>query len=184
MDDEKEIDEPPVRFLTLGFLREIVEAWSAERDRHSTDLASLRDMYDDEHKARIALQGEILRLKMNLADACAERNGLQAKLDASTPLPLDADGVPCHIGDEIQPIGMKSFEVKKIIYNGRQKQEMVGPNGAGEYYFADICRHDAPKPESIDDVRKDATDAFGFGGIEPMIDRAYACGKRDGGDHD
>lgn len=143
-----------------------------------------------------ALQGEILRLKMNLASACAERNGLQVKQGASIPLPLDADGVPCHIGDEIQPIGMKSFEVKKIIYNGRQKQEMVGPNGAGEYYFADICRHVAPKPETIEDVRKAKDNAIAYlaqsgvmgwadlntfsSDFAQVFDRAYFCGKRDG----
>ena len=63
---------------------------------------------------------------------------LQARLDASMPLPVDADGVPC------------------------------------------TCRHVAPKPETIEDVRKSKDDLVAFAVVlSAVLERAYECGMRD-----
>ena len=169
----------------LEELRRIADAWHQERYRHATDLAILRDTCDREHKAGCA---EILRLK-------SERDELQAELGTSMPLPLDADGVPCRIGDVLE---------WEQMGEGRRHGRMVGivRNGHGlvvprcdDGREPCTCRHVAPKPETIEDVRKSKDDLVAFlaqSGVmgwkdlnsfavdfSAVLERAYECGMRD-----
>lgn len=142
-----------------------------------------------------ALRGEILRLKMNLADACAERDGLQVKLDASIPLPLDADGVVIRLGDMVKDggdaTGVEELDLSAIGWK-------VWLDARGDPASPSDLTHviPTPKPETIEDVRKAKDNAIAFlaqsgvmgwtdlntfsSDFAQAFDRAYACGRRDG----
>jgi hypothetical protein len=145
-----------------------------ERECEDNDLR----LDNDELRARIkVLESNELENAEDYDRVKAERDDLKAKLDASMPLPLDADGVPCRIGDKVSDSNGMTHTVCEI-----GDGYISTPEGPLNPEFCQHVSKVAPKPETIEDVRKAATDAFGFGGIEPMIDRSYECGKRDGGD--
>ena len=90
----------------------------------------------------------------------AERDELQARLDVSMPLPLDADGVPSRIGDHIEVDGL-SGTITEVSVNLTES----GPSGTVvirmdhlsfepfcEVYEPHECHH-SPKPETIEDIR-------------------------------
>lgn len=173
----------------LEELLRIADAWHQERYRHATDLAILRDTCDREHKAGLDWCDEILRLK-------SERDELQDRLDASMPLPIDTDGVPCRIGDEMKGYGGRLMEVESLtLSEGGWKVR-----GKGGYMAEDpaLFVHVAPKPETIEDVRRDVNDTVGIKGRDgkfhelsdeaksishditlDLVRRAYECGMRD-----
>ena len=141
-----------------------------------------------------AKQEEVDGLKADMSD-------LQARLDASIPLPVDADG-KAWTGDDVD----KSFSltdgdkatsglVREIAY-GCPREGWWLVDQYDTHYPADKCRHVATEPpKSIEDVRKscDNTIAYlasvsGMGwhdvetfskDVHKQLDRAYACGKRD-----
>lgn len=164
-------------------LREYVACWY-----HTRALFDVADRIDERFSRELtakqdevyALQGEILRLKMNLADACAERNGLQVKQGASIPMPLDADGEPWTGEDVDKPFlfaddaECKTLREIAITWWGRS---WCLVDDYDTHYPADRCHHVASEPpESIEDVYDEAPqDQVSF----DVIHRAYECGKRD-----
>lgn len=128
-----------------------------------------------------ALQGEILRLKMNLADACAERNWLQVKQGASIPLPLDADGVVIRLGDIVKD-GEDAIEVEELDLSARGWKVWLDDWG-DPVYPSDLTHViPTPKPETIEDVRRTVERGYTYRDQDVLcaIDHAYACGRRDG----
>ena len=138
-----------------------------------------------------AKQDEIDGLKADNAD-------LQARLDASMPLPVDADGVPwTGREDEFIADTDERCRLLGVMHSVEGGDFLEVDEGSGRYFIADACRHVAPEPpETIEDVRKscDNTIAYlasvsGMGwhdvetfskDVHKQLDHAYACGKRDG----
>ena len=138
-----------------------------------------------------AKQDEIDGLKADNAD-------LQARLDASMPLPVDADGVPwTGREDEFIADTDERCRLRGVMHSVEGGDFLEVDDGSGRYFIADACRHVAPEPpETIEDVRKscDNTIAYlasvsGIGwhdvetfskDVHKQLDHAYACGKRDG----
>jgi hypothetical protein len=151
----------------LSQLVESRDRWKAKAEAAKSSVDAVSDTLDD-------VRDEVIRLEH-------ERDELQTKLDASMPLPLDADGVPCRIGDEMEYRG-KNFVVCAV------NSKFVIDEDCLSWLVKNDCHHVAPKPETIEDVREEANgidwgtlgDDNSSGAAESLIDRAYECGKRDG----
>lgn len=184
-------------------LREYVACWY-----HTRALVDVADRIDE-------------RFSRELTAKQDEVDALQAKLDVSMPMPLDADGVSCHIGDEAWCFvilwGGKRTETS---CHGFVQSMLLDENGFwllnvtnGQYdedgtevtetWPVTNVSHHAPKPETIEDVRRDADkDAcayFNHGSstascgdcpirdekscnipkVADLVSRAYECGLRD-----
>ena len=116
-----------------------------------------------------AKQDEVDGLKADNAD-------LQAMLDASMPLPMDADGVPCHIGDTVWTKDGKSWFVDGflrldgdfVIYALPGDGSAV-PANTVIHVDPSECLHVTPEPpdsqERIDaDAKRGACEYFGHSG--------------------
>ena len=129
-------------------------------------------------------QAEVDGLRSDNAD-------LQARLDASMPLPVDADGVPCRIGDLLET---EEHIPRKAVgyYLADESTPCVTLDFVSPSIEASLLHHVAPEPpETIEDVRNIAqsaecltnlffhADGEGISAAE-LVDRAYACGRLDG----
>ena len=70
-------------------------------------------------------------------------------------LPVDADGVPIHVGDICEMNGER-FEVRQLTTDG---DYWWAVDRLGEFYIAELCRH--VKSRTLEDVLIDAMQ-FGF----------------------
>ena len=140
-----------------------LRAEDAERERddlksklHSTEVAS------------IELQSELRQ----------ENADLKARLDASMPLPLDADGVPCRIGDEME-FNKTRFSVVGYRQCDADGSLLIFGKGLNAM-CSESCHHVTPKPETIDYVRDEATTCADCREPIDLVNRAYECGVRKG----
>ena len=180
--------------VTRGAIR--IDAW----DSIVVMSESKRDGIADGIDARFTHE---LEAKQEEIDALRADNAkLQARLDASIPVPVDADGVPWTCADVDKSFsladGDKTTEgtVREIAYAWPREGWWI-VDQYDTHYPADRCRHVVPgPPETIEDVRKscDSTVSYlasvsGMGwhdvetfskDVHEQLDRAYACGKRDG----
>lgn len=161
----------------------------AERD----ELCEIRDGLTD-RCAELETEVGDLKAKLDVRETeCAscimtntntlqkENAYLKAKLDASMPLPLDADGVPCRIGDEMEYRG-KNFVVRAV------NSKFVIDKDCLSWLVKNDCHHVAPKPETkrdieIDICNHDFTDESDNVFCQSIETRAYECGKRDAESH-
>ena len=99
----------------------------------------------------------------------ADNAKLQARLDASIPLPVDADGVPCHIGDLLE--AEEHIPRKAVGYYLAESTTCVTLDFVSPSIEASRLHHVAPEPpeppdsqERIDaDARKSACGYFNHG---------------------
>ena len=114
-----------------------------------------------------AKQDEIDGLKADMSD-------LQARLDASIPVPVDADGVPWTCADVDKSFSLTDGDkatdgtVREIAYAWPLEGWWI-VDQYDTHYPADKCRHVKPEPpdsqERIDaDARKGACEYFGHSG--------------------
>ena len=209
LDELREAD----RWMTKRFYDRIADAWQAEREKHERELSAQEHASDAEidrlKSIRLLLCDELKQERATnhhdeLVDVEAERDelqdklegsmrcsdelrgevaALQAKLDASIPLPLDADGVPCAWGDLVVAYDRSEDHARRVRGWYLDTQNIWWVKVFGDIregsWVASECHHVAPKPETIEDVLKDA---FIHEQSKEYIERAYECGKRDGGD--
>ena len=160
--------------VTRGAIR--IDAWGVIRidawDSTVVMSESKRDDIADRIDARFthelqAKQEEIDGLRSDNAD-------LQARLDASIPLPVDADGVPWTCADVDKSFqltdGHKATEVlvREIAYDWPHDGWWI-VDQYDTHHPADKCRHVTQEPpdsqERIDaDARKGACEYFGHSG--------------------
>ena len=121
-------------------LRECVESDCAYCGRQK-DLLDIADRIDAEY-------GKVLHEAIRNALANGKKSGLRQIADTHMPLPVDADGVPIRIGDEMtnrQHAG--KFVVEAI--GGGPKMHVVyfrSKNGLG-FHYANQCHHHSPTVE-------------------------------------
>ena len=125
--------------VTRGAIR--IDAW----DSIVVMSESKRDGVADRIDARFthelqAKQDEIDGLKSDNAE-------LQARLDASLPLPVDADGVPW-TGEEARffDVDGKEFAMSGILWDG-ESWSLCDETSGGQMYGFYACHHVAPKRE-------------------------------------
>jgi hypothetical protein len=180
-------------------LRRIAVAWDNERDCRNFCYDTLRNEMQAKYEAECSAND---RLRTEVKWLTAERDELMAKLDASMPLPIDADGEVIRPGDMVCDKVHGTFPACEVGYldDGRVKVYQNDHICA----MASAVRH-ASKPETIEDVREDVSGNvckyFGYGsrstcdkcpadGSEDcgnvkaadLVERAYECGLKDGGD--
>ncbi|MGL5174637.1 MAG: hypothetical protein ACRC75_12360 [Olsenella sp.] len=160
------------------------------------DILPIADRIDERFDRELrAKQEEVDGLKADNAKP-------QAKLDASMPLPVDADGVPWTCADVDKSFsltdGDKTTEwtVRDIAYAWPREGWWI-VDQYDTHYPAGRCRHVVHwPPETIEDVRKScdntvsylaSVSGMGWHDVETFskdvheqLDRAYSCGKRDG----
>lgn len=91
-----------------------------------------------------------------------------------TPLPVDADGVPIHVGDlltdtERQSIGLKPTAVKCILYN--DEGCVVSANDPhGYWYDPSLLRHH--RTQTVEDVLREMLTGMGVDASEHCADAA------------
>ncbi len=88
-----------------------------------------------------------LRAKQDEVDGLRSDNfDLQAKLDASMPLPVDADGVPW-IGDEMRYVDVDGIEqaMDGLMWDGKT-WSISDMTCYDRHFLALTCRHVAPEP--------------------------------------
>ena len=80
-------------------------------------------------------------------------NGIEAELaERYIELPLDADGVPIHLGDEVRNDGMPDgFTVYEISFTDNDGTRIYADDGVGG--LSGFCLH--VKPRTIEDVLTD-----------------------------
>ena len=151
-------------------ITEELREYAAEHSywRRGTEYVTMNDILPiaDRIDARFtheleAKQDEVDGLRSDNAD-------LQAKLDASITLPLDADGVPCRIGDLLEA---EEHIPRKAVgyYLADESTPCVTLDFVSPSIEASRLHHVAPEPpdsqERIDaDVEKSACEYFGHSG--------------------
>ena len=187
-------------------ITEELREYAAEHSywRRGTEYVTLNDLLPIADRIDARFDRELQAKHDEIDGLKADVDGLQARLDASMPLPLDADGVPCRIGDTVWTEDGKSWFVDGLL---RIDDDLViyalpgdgsaVPMNTVIHVLPWMCHHVAPEPpETIEDVRKscDNTIAYlasvsGMGwhdvetfsnDVHKQLDHAYACGKRDG----
>lgn len=148
-----------------------LRAEDAERERDD-----LKSKLHSNEVASIELQSELRQ----------ENADLRARLYASMPLPLDADGVPCRIGDRVSD-GDNVGEITELncTFTDDCAALTIGLDIEGYRHatfvetYPSTCHHVTPKPETIEDVcAKAPQDQVSL----DLVNRAYECGKRDASD--
>lgn len=186
MGDKTSRPDPLDRLRRLGVgdtavareLRLLADSWLSERRQHGQNISRMVDRVEvlESNELENAEDNDRIR---------AERDDLQSKLDASMPLPLDADGYVWDSYEEefLDPSG-KRHEIDNLGFT--QGRWLIEESNGKWYpwYPADACWHvmedlpQARKPyETIDDVRTYVRDTD----VSSLVERAYGCGKRDGG---
>lgn len=183
--------------IDARFDREL-QAKQGEVDGLKADVADLQARLDASESYNSALRTECTDLRDKLNTRTIERDGLQSFLDASIPMPPDADGVPwTGREDEFIADTGERCRLLGVMHSVEGGDFLEVDDGSGRYFIADACHHVALEPpESIEDVRKscDNTIAYlasvsGMGwhdvetfskDVHKQLDHAYACGKRDG----
>lgn len=183
--------------IDARFDREL-QAKQGEVDGLKADVADLQARLDASESYNSALRTECTDLRDKLNTRTIERDGLQSFLDASIPMPPDADGVPwTGREDEFIADTGERCRLLGVMHSVEGGDFLEVDDGSGRYFIADACHHVALEPpESIEDVRKscDNTIAYlasvsGMGwhdvetfskDVHKQLDYAYACGKRDG----
>ena len=109
-----------------------ISSWTAEH------LTAIADRIDAEYQKAI-------RELNNLADA-------------SVLLPVDANGVPIHAGDDVEVVGYEDGTVVSVeLYEGKKWRVSVRPNGwdTPTVYDAGQVRH--RRPDTWEHIIEDAT---------------------------
>lgn len=172
------------------------DEWRSTYENVSPDvmqkMSELQAKLDASESYNSALRTECTDLRDKLNTRTIERDGLQSFLDASIPLPPDADGVPCRIGDDMENMCCRFVVYGYVLEGatpdtfGKQKPggKMLLWDGAG-WESPSISVHVSPKTETIEDVRayirnigwrfQDLYDC-----AKRAVDDAYECGRRDG----
>ena len=158
--------------------REMDESITKELRFMSEDLVSIADRIDERFTHELeAKQAEVDALRSDNAD-------LQARLDASMPLPVDADGVPCRIGDLLEA---EEHIPRKAVgyYLADESTPCVTLDLVSPSIEASRLHHVAPEPPDsqgrIDaDAEKSACEYFGRQGKGcigcPAYDVVYTLG--------
>ena len=113
-----------------------------------------------------ALRTECTDLRDKLNTRTIERDGLQSFLDASIPMPPDADGVPwTGREDEFIADTGERCRLLGVMHSVECGDFLEVDDGSGRYFIADACHHVAPEPhdsqERIDaDARKGVCEYF------------------------
>ena len=192
--DEDEQEEG--REMSESITEELRE-YAAEHSywRRGTEYVTLNDLLPiaDRIDARFTHE---LEAKQDEVDALkSDNSALQVRLDASIPVPVDAEGVPWTWADVDKPFsltdGDKTTEgtVRETAYAWPREGWWI-VDQYDTHYPADRCRHGTLEPpETIDAIRDDARRfdeiaAPEWDGVIPntlgCVNRAYDCGKRDG----
>lgn len=127
------------------------------------DLLDIADRIDAEH-------GKVLHEAIRNALANGEKRGLRQIADTHMPLPVDADGVPIRIGDELEPTdecGMRA------TVNG------INLTDDGCWVFTGVigrrphkCRHVKPDtPDSWERIIEDVRSMDGCGSLGEFMER-------------
>ena len=111
------------------------------------------------------------------------RNGMEdgemaAERDGWVRLPVDADGVPIHVGDVLDGYG-KTIEVVEMRY-GRSGWVLISRDGNGYADCAAFTHHHAPTVEDV--LREFADEWLGGGCDDDGIVAEYAKRLRLAGD--
>lgn len=195
--DEDEQEEG--REMSESITEELRE-YAAEHSywRRGTEYVTLNDLLPIADRIDARFDRELQAKHDEIDGLKADVDGLQARLDASMPLPLDADGVPwTGREDEFIADTDERCRLLGVMHSVEGGDFLEVDDGSGRYFIADACHHVALEPpESIEDVRKscDNTIAYlasvsGMGwhdvetfskDVHKQLDYAYACGKRDG----
>jgi ribosomal protein S27AE len=170
------------RWMSKKFYDRIADAWQTERERHQSLVDSMASSLNECAAKTYVMQGRLdslpevadLRDKLDTLQSCYDADleahkeevvELQAKLDASIQLPLDADGVPCRIGDLLET---EEHIPRKVVgyYLADESTPCVTLDFVSPSIEASRLHHVAPKlpdsQERIDaDVEKSACEYFG-----------------------
>ena len=109
--------EPPDRPLAFGTKEEVL---------------SIADRIDAEHKRQMQEQPYTIDMVPITDESMAEHGWVR--------LPVDADGVPIRVGDEVSYIGMTRCERVTWIAYGEDGEHHVNTTG-GSYTHPDMLRH-------------------------------------------
>lgn len=178
-------------------ITEELREYAAEHSywRRGTEYVTLNDLLPIADRIDARFDRELQAKHDEIDGLKADVDGLQARLDASMPLPLDADGVPwTGREDEFIADTDERCRLLGVMHSVEGGDFLEVDDGSGRYFIAGACHHVAP--ETLEDVRKscDNTIAYlasvsGMGwhdvetfsnDVHKQLDHAYACGKRDG----
>ena len=123
--------------------------WDAPPDM---DSVSLRDHFNG---FLDAIEREVEELRDRDYRSCVEDGEMAAERDGWVRLPVDADGVPIHVGDVLDGYG-KTIEVVELRY-GRSGWVLISRDGNGYADCAAFSHHHAP---TVEDVLREFVDAL------------------------
>ena len=168
--DELRSEEWPKLCSFSEWRNRLADAWQAERDEHEKSLSYATSRWK------------------NACDNVEATAASQLMF-----VPLDADGVPCRIGDEME-FNKTRFSVVGYRQCDADGSLLIFGKGLNAM-CSESCHHVAPKPETIEDVRKSKDDLVAFlaqSGVmgwkdlnsfavdfSAVLERAYECGMRD-----
>ncbi len=161
--DELRSEEWPKLCSFSEWRNRLADAWQAERDEHEKSLSYATSRWK------------------NACDNVEATAASQLMF-----VPLDADGVPCHIGDRVSD-GDNIGEITELncTFTDDCPAWTIGLDIEGYRHatfvetYPSTCHHVAPKPETIEDVRDEATTCADCREPIDLVNRAYECGKRD-----
>ena len=170
--DEDEQEEG--REMSESITEELRE-YAAEHSywRRGTEYVTLNDLLPIADRIDARFDRELQAKHDEIDGLKADVDGLQARLDASMPLPLDADGVPwTGREDEFIADTDERCRLLGVLHSVEGGDFLEVDDGSGRYFIADACRHVAPEPpeppdsqERIDaDAKKTACEYFGRSG--------------------
>lgn len=152
--DELRSEEWPKLCSFSEWRNRLADAWQAERDEHEKSLSYATSRWK------------------NACDNVEATAASQLMF-----VPLDADGVPCRIGDEME-FNKTRFSVVGYRQCDADGSLLIFGKGLNAM-CSESCHHVAPKPETIEDVRDEATTCADCREPIDLVNRAYECGKRD-----
>lgn len=139
--------------------------------RHKVELEDIADHIDAAHRAaleKLAAQVDetsgMREFCERLDQAATSREDVQLWGVDYTPLPLDADGVPIHIGDRVE----NNERVERIVLTDGSWEPSVYveklPNVLHEYFCNEISHYHAPTVEDVlrEFAREIDADAYGI----------------------
>lgn len=163
------------------------ERLRAESKRKSEQLAACQKALEERNSGELKKQW-----KKQLADLEAENEQLRADIEERYMLlPVDADGVPIHIGDNLYSDELrKQFPCRGYSLTPTQRNNKwwtvecsYDPySGTSEYTAAKSCRH--VKKRTVEDVLHDVMEAYAFDDDASIaeITAKYASELRMAGD--
>lgn len=109
------------------------------------ELWNIADRIDAEHEKAVA-------------DAFQDGASCEVNVDAWVRLPVDADGVPIHVGDRLDGYG-KTIDVVEIR-NGRSGWVVISRDGNG---YADTFAFTHHRPPTVEDILREFAERVGDG---------------------